>query len=261
MAVVDSTRRAYRVFDQNNLRKRSKARFRFYRGFTLIELLVVVAIVAVLASIMFPVFTSAQATGRRTKCLSNLKQLSAAWLAYADDNGGRACPAYYVTETGGMCSWDYTYDPSATPGYGPGPLTRYTRSGAINACPAFKGEDDGRPYTGYAYNTSYVGGDPNNGEPYPAVPCVLGEITRPSAAVTFADGGYYNRGRVAAQNYLRAPGDPLFSAGTVHFRHNGQACVAYADGHVATTRDKYLSDERRPECGALSEDDSAYDLK
>jgi len=54
-------------------------------GFTLIELLVVVAIIAVLASILFPVFQRARESARRTKCASNLKQLGLAMHMYACD--------------------------------------------------------------------------------------------------------------------------------------------------------------------------------
>ncbi len=58
---------------------------RSQRGFTLIELLVVVAIIAVLASILFPVFQRARESARRTKCAANLKQLGLALQMYASD--------------------------------------------------------------------------------------------------------------------------------------------------------------------------------
>jgi prepilin-type N-terminal cleavage/methylation domain-containing protein len=55
------------------------------RGFTLIEFLVVIAIIAILAAILFPVFARTPAKARQTSCLSNQKQLSLALLMYADD--------------------------------------------------------------------------------------------------------------------------------------------------------------------------------
>jgi len=58
------------------------------RGFTLIELLVVIAIIAILAAILFPVFLSAKEKARQAMCCSNLKQLTMAFFAYADDNNG-----------------------------------------------------------------------------------------------------------------------------------------------------------------------------
>lgn len=54
-------------------------------GFTLIELLTVLAILAVLAGLLFPAFLQVQARGRRTTCLSNLRQIGAALQMYAQD--------------------------------------------------------------------------------------------------------------------------------------------------------------------------------
>jgi len=54
-------------------------------GFTLIELLVVIAIIAVLMSILMPALNRAREQGKRSTCLSNLKQLTLAWIMYADE--------------------------------------------------------------------------------------------------------------------------------------------------------------------------------
>jgi prepilin-type N-terminal cleavage/methylation domain-containing protein len=58
-------------------------------GFTLIELLVVIAIIAVLMGILMPSLNRAREQGRRATCLSNLKNLTLAWIMYADDNGDK----------------------------------------------------------------------------------------------------------------------------------------------------------------------------
>ncbi len=57
-------------------------------GFTLIELLVVVAIIAVLAGILIPVFSMVRGQARQVQCLSNLRQLGIGMLTYAGDNRG-----------------------------------------------------------------------------------------------------------------------------------------------------------------------------
>jgi prepilin-type N-terminal cleavage/methylation domain-containing protein/prepilin-type processing-associated H-X9-DG protein len=222
------------------------------KGFTLIELLVVIAIVAILAAILFPVFAQAKAAAKRTNCLSNLKQFDLAWTMYAGDADEGACPSYYYVPSG-MVSWDFAQEGATTR---LGLLGPYTKTGALSACPSFDGEKWGRPYTGYAYNASYLGGDIGF---VPALPVAnLGRIADPVGTVTFADGGYGNPPK--AQNYLRAPSDPFYGAGKVHFRHLGSAAVAYADGHVRSVRTRFLPKAAEPGMGALSADDSAYDL-
>jgi prepilin-type N-terminal cleavage/methylation domain-containing protein/prepilin-type processing-associated H-X9-DG protein len=54
------------------------------KGFTLIELLVVIAIIAVLMAILFPALNRAKEQGKRAVCMGNLKQLTLAWIMYAD---------------------------------------------------------------------------------------------------------------------------------------------------------------------------------
>jgi prepilin-type N-terminal cleavage/methylation domain-containing protein/prepilin-type processing-associated H-X9-DG protein len=56
------------------------------RGFTLIELLVVIAIIAILMAILMPALQRAREQGKRAACLNNLKQLTLAWVMYADEN-------------------------------------------------------------------------------------------------------------------------------------------------------------------------------
>ncbi len=54
-------------------------------AFTLVEILVVIAIISVLAAILFPVFNTARKKGYQTACVSNLHQIGAGILLYAQD--------------------------------------------------------------------------------------------------------------------------------------------------------------------------------
>jgi prepilin-type N-terminal cleavage/methylation domain-containing protein len=56
------------------------------RGFTLIELLVVVAIIALLLSIILPAMRAAKAQAQSAACLSNLNNVTKAWMIYAQEN-------------------------------------------------------------------------------------------------------------------------------------------------------------------------------
>lgn len=231
------------------------------QGFTLIELLVVVAIIAILAAILFPVFSRAKARAQHSQCLSNLKQLATAWQMYADDNQGRACPSYYWLD-GWMHSWDFSIGPG---GAQLGLLGPYTRTGQLASCPSFTGQGWDRPYTGYAYNTSYIGGHTSRtGSSFTVIrpPAMLAEIQSPSDTAVFADAGFGNP--PSAHNYLLAPSDRTtgtFRNGTVHFRHSGFASVAWADGSVRATNRMFRVSATAPHVGTLSHDDSAYDLE
>lgn len=61
-------------------------------GFTLIEILVVIAIIAILAALLFPVVQRMQTGLKQAKCLNNLKQLAAVGMTFANDNDGRFPP-------------------------------------------------------------------------------------------------------------------------------------------------------------------------
>jgi prepilin-type N-terminal cleavage/methylation domain-containing protein/prepilin-type processing-associated H-X9-DG protein len=56
------------------------------KGFTLIELLVVIAIIAILLAILMPALNRVKEQGKRATCLNNLRQLTLAWIMYADQN-------------------------------------------------------------------------------------------------------------------------------------------------------------------------------
>lgn len=56
------------------------------RGFTLIELLVVISIIAILAAMLMPVIGLVRDQAKAANCLSNLRQIAMAHLAYAQEN-------------------------------------------------------------------------------------------------------------------------------------------------------------------------------
>jgi general secretion pathway protein G len=79
-------------------------------AFTLIELLVVIAILAVLASLLLPVLSSARSKARQSKCRSNLRQVGLAIQMYADDSEGWMPMTTHETADTNQ-SWIFTLRP------------------------------------------------------------------------------------------------------------------------------------------------------
>ncbi len=75
------------------------------KGFTLIELLVVIAVIALLIAILIPVLNLARERAQRVVCLSNLRQLTLAWVVYAEDHDGKLVPGWTLDDV-----WDSERD-------------------------------------------------------------------------------------------------------------------------------------------------------
>ena len=90
------------------------------RGFTLIELLVTIAVIAILAALLFPALARSKEAARRAACASNLRQTQLALHLYASDHNG-AMPARMAAAT----AW-------------PEEMRAYLGGGAVLHCPSIE---------------------------------------------------------------------------------------------------------------------------
>lgn len=244
------------------------------RGFTLLELLVVIAIISLLAGLLIPGIRMAREEARRIHCLSNLRQCVVAALEYAEAHNETFPPAQYH-EGGTLYAWDFTTRTSWSGGkknskVEPGILWDGGGVSRIQQCPSFAGAANWQedPFTGYNYNSSYVGHGEGEFNPKPAM---ISDIRDPANCALFGDGEYEG----GANKFMRAPksdiagggdgwGKSMRRAGTQGFRHRGKTNVAFADGHAESLPDCYAFGEPgevSPDCGFISPDNSLYDLK
>jgi prepilin-type N-terminal cleavage/methylation domain-containing protein/prepilin-type processing-associated H-X9-DG protein len=86
------------------------------KGFTLIELLVVLAIIGILAAILFPVFARARENARRASCMSNMKQMGMGVLQYIQDYDEHYPIAWYGANPDDN-TISYKQTQPGTPGY------------------------------------------------------------------------------------------------------------------------------------------------
>jgi prepilin-type processing-associated H-X9-DG protein len=90
--------------------------------------LVVIAIIAILAAILFPVFARARENARKSNCLSNFKQIGNAWTMYAQDYDER-----YVLNIWQASTWNPPPPQSLTAA---NLLLPYTKNAGIYKCPS-----------------------------------------------------------------------------------------------------------------------------
>jgi prepilin-type N-terminal cleavage/methylation domain-containing protein/prepilin-type processing-associated H-X9-DG protein len=122
-------------------------------AFTLIELLVVIAIIAILAALLLPALSHAKVKAQATYCMNNEKQMTLAWIMYADDFNQKLVPnvgdgqGVYYTTTDSWCYGNVSALPDETNTLYlmQSLLWPYTKALAVYKCPADPGAPPGTP--------------------------------------------------------------------------------------------------------------------
>jgi prepilin-type N-terminal cleavage/methylation domain-containing protein/prepilin-type processing-associated H-X9-DG protein len=224
------------------------------KAFTLIELLVTIAIIAILAAILFPVFARARENARRASCMSNMKQIGLGMMQYLQDYDDWYPPFMWNSltpqndaampgakfkvkwgSTGNYVSWmDIIYP--------------YVKSTQIFVCPSHT-EGDDVPSYGYSdafsgYGTFAYGGNAYNwgGSAAAQLPLKESVVTRPSELFVVVE--YNNEDSVYANPidmgaFARGDGGRSSLVVTPHL---DGGTVAFADGHVKwVNRTRFIS--------------------
>jgi len=92
-------------------RSSSRRRATSQGGFTLIELLVVIAIIMLLAALALPVLQQSTRAARGAQCVSNVKQLAAAFRNYANQHKGRMPGIQGGCKPDNQPTWMFHKDP------------------------------------------------------------------------------------------------------------------------------------------------------
>jgi prepilin-type N-terminal cleavage/methylation domain-containing protein/prepilin-type processing-associated H-X9-DG protein len=214
-------------------------RCRKQRGFTLIELLVVISIIAILASILFPVFAQAREKARAASCLSNARQIGLAFSMYVQDFDEVYPPA---VDTVSKAWWEGMV----------GPYIKGGSIGGILTCPS-------APSRAYAYSMNWsMSGKTDAAANNPAdtilaadgaqAPRLANAVDKLPQAGPFFFYTYPGLGDslwTVPLNLQNGTGDPNATIrtdlpdtdtdqaqGLLRFRHNEGMNAAFADGHT-----------------------------
>jgi prepilin-type N-terminal cleavage/methylation domain-containing protein/prepilin-type processing-associated H-X9-DG protein len=252
------------------------------RGFTIVEILVTIAIAAVLIGLLAPALSGVGASSRSANCQSNLRQIAVATQNYAAmyDSFPAALRFEMVDGVFHRIAWDWETTMSNQL-VGPGPIWAFTdHPDHVHQCPdcATESTYSGDPFTGYNYNTNFIGAEatfPQVGWDNIRKGVPIHACRRSSLCALFGDGGW----KGGANKFMRSPfiiddnGNQITSSvyygGGQAFRHRGYANVVYLDGHSATINrpcaGKLATDSMLDEImdfpanGFLSDDLAAYD--
>ena len=192
------------------------------RAFTLIELLAVVAIIGILAALLFPSINGIKAKSMETKCLSNLRQMQSANIAYANDHQG-----VFVPVSSGTTNW-YS-DSEFRTILDVNTATQLVQLPSNLMCP---GAVKDKVKIGYGYNweglpTSSAQKNDNTGATVRAGRTL--KLIAPASTIAFIDGLDWQVNMGGSSKYN---GTTVSQGSDCAYRHRNGAQIVSWDGHA-----------------------------
>lgn len=191
------------------------------RGFTLVELLVVIGIIAVLIAMIMPALNRSRQAARRIVCLSNLRQLTMAWISYSGEHKGMLVSSATNDDT----TWVNAGDGSDS--LTTGALYPYIGNTAIYLCP----NDRVNYWRTYSMNDFLGAGGWNSAPGQQAHR--MSDVTVPWATYVFIeelDPRGFNEGSFAVWPYP-GPGTNQWVDYLATW-HDNAGMISFADGHA-----------------------------
>jgi prepilin-type N-terminal cleavage/methylation domain-containing protein len=214
-------------------------------AFTLIELLVAIAVIIVLSALAAPAVWGAYKSSSLAVSANNIRQLAAGGAAYLGDNNYRFWPYLTRSATGDDVYW-FGLEPAGQKGKQEGERIIDMNAGPLGAYMPRNMVPDpsfgftGKPfkpkykfgYIGVGYNVHLAG--EKNGKaswltvPQGPQPLRYWDLKDPGQTVVFATSAqvYPFQSDAVIEEFYGIDQKEV----TVHFRHNGQAMVAFASG-------------------------------
>jgi len=189
------------------------------RGFTLIELLIVIAIIGILAAMLFPAFAKARESARRASCMSNLRQIGMGLQMYVGDHvermpgagpTGREWPLFIAPYVGSTQTFSCISDSEDAPTIG----------------------GDGTTKLSYGYNALVVDGTHFGFDGTNGTGLSLSDVDLPSETIAIFDlesAGAPNEAKITSVSHLDSG---AANTRRVASRHLEGFNAAFADGHV-----------------------------
>lgn len=215
------------------------------RGFTLIELLIVIAIIAVLAAILFPVFSQVREKARSMACLSNMKQIGIGVQMYVQDQDERL---FFRAGTKATVTRANVAVAKTDPVYNSlqwwNEIMPYLKSSAVFSCPSDPGPSASPDANGVArIPRSYVATSA-------AEDLTLSQVENPVETIVITEKwDKIGAGTVNNETWLEAfdgdmapdpvmPSRPMWKIAN---RHAGGMNCAFYDGHAKWLRPAMIS--------------------